>query len=232
MTPHGRGGSHLLVPSLDPPSPVQPPTVFQPISSTWGMKQGVNGVRERSGVTLAPLSPIRAILGSHNVPWLRDSSRSDPQQCWSLDGVKHPHRMKFLRNPHPCTATTAPSQALFLHPFPTQISPSSNPTPQIHTALPKRFSHPIFPLESPHSKTQPFKPILHFLPPFPYRNLTSPSNPSKTPFPVGISASQTLSPLESPHPGPFPHPFPTLFPSGPSPCRRLPPQIHPKPYSQ
>lgn len=30
-----RGGSHLLVPSLDPPSPVQLPTVFQLISSTW-----------------------------------------------------------------------------------------------------------------------------------------------------------------------------------------------------
>lgn len=51
-----RGGSHLLVPSLDPPSPVQLPTVFQLISSTWrgGGNKGLMGWEKG--------------LGSHNVP--------------------------------------------------------------------------------------------------------------------------------------------------------------------
>lgn len=128
-----------MVPSLDPPRPVQLPTAFQLISSTWGGRNGVNGVGEGSGVTLASLSPIRAILASHNVPSaLSEDHTMSPGSQTAADqtrsragvwtGVKHPHPEEFLKNPHPCRATAAPSQALFLHCFPTGITPSRNPS--------------------------------------------------------------------------------------------------------
>lgn len=172
---------------------------------------------EGSGVTLAPLGPIRVTLGSHGVPsalsgghTMSPGSGTAAAQTHSRagvwTGVQHPHPEEFLRNLHPCSATAAPAQALFLHPCPTGISPSQNPTPQIHPALPKLYSQTLLALGSPHSKTQPFKTV------------SSPSNPSHTShplfpplFPIGLSPSSNPSrpghpfiPSGSPHPRSFP----------------------------
>lgn len=118
-----------------------------------GVKQGFNGVGEGSGVPLAPLSPIRVTLGSHDVPsalsgghTMSPGSGTAAGQSHSRAGVwtggKHPHPEEFLRNLHPCSATAAPCQ-----PFPCTVFPQGSSHPEkSNPSNPSCTSHPLFPI--------------------------------------------------------------------------------------
>lgn len=83
---------YLFVPSLDPPSPVQLPTLSQLISSSWEESSKLEGKGRRIlGCTGLAVTVLEQYWGNPVTPRLEDNSGMKHSGAGVRKGVKHPH---------------------------------------------------------------------------------------------------------------------------------------------